>query len=66
MAKSMFIVIFALSFAWQWTDVFYSNLLYGDVKLLPSLVKSKQSIEWADAEYYLNYVRSSTGDIFAF
>ena len=65
MAKSMFIVIFALSFAWQWTDVFYSNLLYGDVKLLPSLVKSMQSIEWADAEYYLNYVRSNTGEILA-
>ncbi|MBO4733609.1 MAG: carbohydrate ABC transporter permease, partial [Clostridia bacterium] len=45
MATSMFVVIFSLSFAWQWTDTFYSNLLYGDVKLLPSLVEMMKNIK---------------------
>ena len=63
MAKSMFIVIFALSFAWQWTDTFYSNLLYGDVKLLPTLVTMMKNVKLEQAEYYLDYVRANTGEI---
>lgn len=65
MAKSMFIVIFALSFAWQWTDTFYSNLLYGDVKLLPSLVGMLRNIKLENANYYLDYVRTNTAELMA-
>ncbi len=65
MAKSMFIVIFALSFAWQWTDTFYSNLLYGDVKLLPSLVTMMKNVRLEQSEYYLDYVRANTAEIMA-
>lgn len=63
MAKSMFIVIFALSFAWQWTDTFYSNLLYGDVKLLPTLVTMMKNVKLEQAEYYLDYVRANTAEL---
>ena len=64
MAKSMLIVIFALAFAWQWTDTFYSNLLYGEVKLLPSLLSLMKNVNWSsDSEYYLNFVRYNTAEI---
>ena len=65
MAKSMLIVIFALSFAWQWTDTFYSGLLYGDVKLLPSLVSMMKQVKLEQAEYYLDYVRANTCELMA-
>ena len=65
MAKSMLIVIFALSFAWQWTDTFYSDLLYGDVKLLPSLVAMMRNVKLEQADYYLDYVRANTAEILA-
>ena len=65
MAKSMLIVIFALSFAWQWTDTFYSGLLYGDVKLLPSLVSMLKQVKLEQSEYYLDYVRANTGELMA-
>lgn len=65
MAKSMFIVIFALSFAWQWTDTFYSELLYGDVKLLPSLVTMMKNVKLENVNYYLDYVRSNTVELMA-
>ncbi len=65
MAKSMLIVIFALSFAWQWTDTFYSGLLYGDVKLLPSLVSMMKQVKLEQSEYYLDYVRANTGELMA-
>ena len=65
MAKSMLIVIFALSFAWQWTDTFYSDLLYGDVKLLPSLVSMMRNVKLEQADYYLDYVRANTAEILA-
>ena len=65
MAKSMLIVIFALSFAWQWTDTFYSSLLYSDVKLLPSLVSMLKQVKLEQSEYYLDYVRANTGELMA-
>ena len=65
MATSMFVVIFALSFAWQWTDTFYSNLLYGDVKLLPSLVSMMKNVKLEQANYYLDYVRANTAELMA-
>lgn len=38
MAKSMMVVVFSLALAWQWTDTFYSELLCGGVKFLPTVV----------------------------
>ena len=38
MAKSMMIVVFALSFAWNWTDTFYNSLLTPNTNLLPTVV----------------------------
>ncbi|MBR6509353.1 MAG: carbohydrate ABC transporter permease, partial [Clostridia bacterium] len=65
MAKSMLIVIFALSFAWQYTDTFYSDLLLPDVKLLPNMVQLLSQIKLETSEYYLDYVRSTTSQILA-
>lgn len=65
MAKSMLVVIFALSFAWQYTDLFYSDLLIPDVKTLPNMVSLLSIVKLETSEYYLNYVRSVTAQILA-
>lgn len=65
MAKSMLIVIFALSFAWQYTDVFYSDLLIPDVKTLPNMTQLLAMVKLESSEYYLNYVRANTAQILA-
>lgn len=65
MAKSMLIVIFALSFAWQYTDTFYADLLLPDVELLPNMVQLLSQVKLESSEYYLNYVRSNTAQILA-
>ena len=65
MAKSMLVVVFALSFAWQWTDTFYSSLLYGNVELLPNLVSLLSQVTLENASYYLDYVRADTAAIMA-
>lgn len=65
MAKSMLIVIFALSFAWQYTDTFYSDLLLPDKQLLPNMVQLLSAVKLESSEYYLNYVRSNTSQILA-
>lgn len=65
MAKSMLIVIFALSFAWQYTDTFYSDLLLPDTKLLPNMVQILAQVKLESSEYYLNYVRGTTSQILA-
>lgn len=65
MAKSMLIVIFSLSFAWQYTDTFYSDLLLPDKELLPNMVQLLSNIKLESSEYYLNYVRSTTSQILA-
>ena len=58
-AKSMLVVIFSLSFAWQWTDTFYSDLLYGDTLMLPSLSTLMQQVSNTDSEYYLQFIRAN-------
>ena len=63
MAKSMLIVIFSLSFAWQYTDTFYSDLLLSDVKMLPSMSALLSQTNLENSEYYLNYVRGNTAQI---
>lgn len=37
-ARSMMISIFLLSFAWQWTDTFYSSLFYRQMLVLPNIL----------------------------
>ena len=64
-ARSMLVVIFSLSFAWQWTDTFYSDLLYGDKLMLPTLSAFLQNVEQTDKEYYLQFVRANTFTILA-
>ena len=66
MAKSMLIVIFSFSFAWQWTDTFYSDFLFGNVKLLPSSIISilnASSYNNNDLQYQL--ARANAGAILA-
>ena len=65
MAKSMLIVVFSLSFAWQYTDTFYSNLLYPSVKTLPSITSLLSISKLETADYYLNFVRGNTAQILA-
>lgn len=65
MAKSMLVVVFSLSFAWQYTDVFFSDLLLSDVKMLPTLVSMLSQSEWSNKDYYLTYVRGNTAQILA-
>lgn len=65
MAKSMLIVIFALSFAWQYTDTFYSDLLLPDVQTLPNMTQMLSAVKLESSEYYLNYVRANTAQILA-
>ncbi len=38
MARSMMVSIFLLSFAWQWTDTFYSSLFYRQMLVLPNIL----------------------------
>lgn len=47
LATPMMVTIFLLSFSWQWTDTFYSSLLFAKMKLLPNIVFSVQQISQA-------------------
>lgn len=38
MAGSMMLSVFLLSFAWQWTDTFYSSLFYRQMLVLPNIL----------------------------
>mgnify|MGYP002571771408 FL=1 len=48
MARSMMVSIFLLSFAWQWTDTFYSSLFYRQMLVLPNIL-SKITVITSDA-----------------
>ncbi len=43
LATPMLTVVFLFSFAWQWTDTFYSSTFYSAIKLLPNLVSVIQN-----------------------
>jgi len=43
LSKSMLVVVFILSFSWQWTDTFYASTLYSSVQLLPHIISSLSS-----------------------
>lgn len=63
MAKSIFVVIFSLSFAWQWTDTFYSNLLMGEVKLLPNVIAIMNAVSIGNKEMYYTMVKANAATI---
>ena len=65
MAKSIFVVIFSLSFAWQWTDTFYSNLLMGEVKLLPNVIAIMNAVSIGNKEMYYTMVKANAATILA-
>ncbi len=66
MARSMMIVIFLLSFAWQWTDTYFTNIFYGAKKLLPSLVMVFTNANQAsNKEYFIGFVRANAGALLA-
>ena len=44
MAKSMMIVVFALSFSWQWTDVFYTGTLNGSEPMLQNIIMAMAGV----------------------
>ena len=62
MAKSMTIVVFILSFVWQWTDTYFINVFYGSKELLPNLVLSTTTFsQSANANYYQGFVYANAG-----
>lgn len=48
MAGSMMVSVFLLSFAWQWTDTFYSSLFYRQMLVLPNILSKVTVITAAD------------------
>ena len=42
--RSMMVSVFLLSFAWQWTDTFYSGLFFRQVPVLPNVISSVRVI----------------------
>ncbi|MCQ2448568.1 MAG: carbohydrate ABC transporter permease [Clostridia bacterium] len=44
MARSMLVSIFVLSFAWQWTDTFYSGLFNRSMTVLPMILNKVTAI----------------------
>ncbi len=44
MAVPMLSIIFVLSFAWQWTDNYYSSLLFQDLDVLPNIINAVSQI----------------------
>ena len=62
MAKSMTIVVFILSFVWQWTDTYFVNVFYGSKELLPNLVLSTTTFsQSANANYYQGFIYANAG-----
>ncbi len=65
MAKSMLIVVFSLSFAWQWSDTFYSSILNSGTNLLPRIVLLMTSYDPAAANAYELSINANTAAIVA-
>ena len=62
MAKSMTVVVFILSFVWQWTDTYFINVFYGSKELLSNLVLSTTTFsQSANANYYQGFVYANAG-----
>lgn len=65
MARSMLVVVFSLSFAWQWTDTLYSTILNAGTKLLPSVVLTINLSAYNLTNQYETYVFANTAAIIA-
>lgn len=65
MARSMLVVVFSLSFAWQWTDTFYSGILMSGEKLLPNVVILLCRITINDSAYYETIVNANAAALLA-
>lgn len=59
MAKAMMVVVFVLSFSWQWTDTYYADFLYSGVALLPNKIMLLMSVTNNSSEQYLSVVRAN-------
>ncbi len=65
MAKSMLVVIFSLSFAWQWTDTLYYAILNAGTKLLPSVVLNLNTSAYNLGNQYETYVLANSAVLLA-
>lgn len=66
MAKSMLVVVFALSFAWEWTDTFYYSILNSTSGTLSQLVLSLNSLNIsAEQRAYSSSINQNAGAILA-
>ena len=60
MARTMMVVVFVLSFAWQWTDTFYTGLLMGGQPMLPNLILTMCTGSGDNSQMYYQYVLANT------
>ena len=66
MAKSMLVVVFALSFSWQWTDVFYTGTLSGSKPMLQNIILTMASVSLGgNSDYYYYFVLANTAALVA-
>ena len=65
MAKSMMIVVFALSFAWAWTDTFYTSILTPNSELLTAVVRLLNSYRAELGNVQQNAIIANTGSLLA-
>lgn len=65
MAKSMLVVVFSLSFAWQWTDTLYYTILNAGTKLLPPIVLNLNTSAYNLGNQYETYVFANSAVLLA-
>ena len=65
MAKSMLIVVFSLSFAWEWTDTFYYPILNSANHTLSNVVITLNLETYTSNTQYISSVTQGTGAIMA-
>lgn len=64
-SRSMMVVIFSLSFAWQWTDTYYTGLLTPNLSRLSNLVAGLRALNGQEGNYYELVIRSNTAALLA-